>query len=86
MVQRKNPRARRAASEDSGVRIRPVNDEQVCQELFERTRKHGSIQKLADKLGMAACHLRSQVSGNESLHPRVAAALGYELKWVKKQG
>lgn len=68
------------------MRIRPVNDEQIMQELYEKTREWGSKRKLADKIDMDVSHLRSMISGNQALHPKVAAALGYELRWVKKAG
>lgn len=68
------------------MRIRPVNDEEIIQELFVRTRIWGSQKKLANEIDMDENHLRSMVSGNQALHPKVAAALGYELRWVKKAG
>ena len=63
---------------------RPVNDNEVLAELDRRTRGYGAGVRLAKELGLDVRRLHSIKSGNRTVGPRVAAALGWELRWVKK--
>ena len=63
---------------------RPVNDNEVLAELDRRTRGYGAGVRLARDLGLDVRRLHTIKSGNQPMSPRVAAALGWELRWVRK--
>jgi hypothetical protein len=63
---------------------RPVNDTEVLADLDRQMAGYGNGRRLADKLDMEPSHLRSMRSGSTSLGRRVAEALGWELRWVRK--
>jgi hypothetical protein len=65
---------------------RPVNDNEVLAELDRRTRGYGAGVRLAGDLGLDVHWLHNIKSGNQPMSPRVAAALGWELRWVRKGG
>jgi hypothetical protein len=66
--------------------MRPVNDDEVLRELDRRMAGHGNGERTARELGVESAHLRSMRSGNQVISPKVAAGLGYQLRWVKKAG
>lgn len=50
------------------------------------TAKRGETPKLAARLGIEPSHLRSMKSGSLPVSVKVADLLGYELRWIKKNG
>ena len=62
--------------------VRPVNDEEVLRELDRRTAAWGAGAQLARELGMLSTHLREMKSGRRPPSQKVAAGLGFELRWV----
>lgn len=66
--------------------MRPVNDEMLLQLLDAKTKGYGSKSKLATELDMEPSHLRSILAGSRTIGIKLASFLGYELKWVKKDG
>ena len=67
------------------VHLHAVNDDEVLADLDERTAGYGSGNKFAAELGMHPTALKSIKSGNQRMTARVAEALGWELKWVRKR-
>ena len=65
--------------------MRPINDEDVLQELDRRMAGHGNGERAARELGLDSAHLRSIRSGGRAISRKVAAGLGWELRWVKKK-
>jgi len=65
--------------------MRPVNDSEVLVELDRRASGYGNGVKLARELGMKPTHLHSMKSGYVRVSQKVAGALGFELRWVRKQ-
>ena len=72
------PRPPRAAT-------RPVNDEEVLADLDRRAQGYGAGARLARDLGVAPSHLREMKSGRRPPSRKIAAGLGWELRWVRKQ-
>jgi hypothetical protein len=66
--------------------VRPENDEEVLKALDEQAQGYGNTSKFAVKIGTVTSHISDVRSGYRKMDKRIAAALGYELKWVKKQG
>jgi hypothetical protein len=66
--------------------MRPVNDSEVLADLNRRTQGYGSGTRLARKLGVDARHLHTIKSGSQPVSQKVATGLGFELRWVRKQG
>jgi hypothetical protein len=64
--------------------MRPVNDEELLLELDRHMNGRGNGVKTADAIGMDPNHLRSVRSGRERVSVKIAAWLGYELRWVKR--
>ena len=62
--------------------MRPTNDEEVLIALDRQTRGRGNGVKTADAVGMDPSHLRAVKSGRERISVKIAAFLGYELRWV----
>ncbi len=62
--------------------MRPVNDEEVLRALDAQTARRGGQARFASEIGMEPSHLREIKSGRRAVNRRVAAALGYELRWV----
>ena len=62
---------------------RPVNDEVILRAIEARGR--GYVPRLAVELDMDASHIREMLSGRRGPNLRVAAAMGYELRWVRKE-
>ena len=63
--------------------MRPINDSEVLAELDRRTQGYGSGERLARELGVESAHLRAMKSGAESVSKKVAAGLGFELRWIR---
>jgi hypothetical protein len=63
---------------------RPINDSEVLHDLDRRMSGYGNGVRLAESLDMDPAHLRSIRSGYRTPSIKVAAALGYELRWVKR--
>jgi hypothetical protein len=63
--------------------LRPANPELILAELDRRMAGHGNGAVLARELGVDAAHLRAMKSGSQAVSPRVAAGLGFELRWVR---
>jgi hypothetical protein len=63
--------------------LRPVNDDELLQELDRLTHGWGNGARLAALLKVQPAHLRGTKSGTESVSMKVAVGLGYELRWVK---
>jgi len=66
--------------------MRPVNDDEVLAALDRRMAGHGNGERTARELGVDSAHLRSMKSGYQAISAKVAAGLGYSLRWVKKAG
>lgn len=64
--------------------FRPVNDEELLQELDKRTEVRGSQARVAATLDIDPSHLRQVISGTRSISLELGSKLGYELRWVKK--
>jgi hypothetical protein len=62
----------------------PVNEAEVLAELDRRTKGYGSGARLAKEIGIELRHLHTIKSGNQPLNKKVAAGLGFELRWVRK--
>jgi hypothetical protein len=63
--------------------IRPVNDDEILADLDQRTRGYGSGARLAREFDIDPSHLREIKSGRRPPSRKVAAGLGWELRWVK---
>ena len=63
--------------------LRPVNSEAVLRELDRRTAGRGNGKKLAAMVDIEPPHLREMKCGRRQVNQKVAAVLGYELRWVK---
>lgn len=66
--------------------MRPVNDNDVLADLDRHTAEYGNGARLAKSLGMEPAHLREMKSGRRSPNTKVAAGLGWELRWVRPAG
>jgi hypothetical protein len=66
--------------------MRPVNDAELLVELDAVTKGYGNTKRVAGEIDMELSHLHSIRSGNRPMNEMVAHYLGYELRWVKKQG
>jgi hypothetical protein len=66
--------------------MRPTNDELVVRELEKEVKKLGSIKLFAASINYSYINMRHVMCGVRDVSPRMAAVVGYELKWVKKQG
>ena len=64
--------------------MRPVNDAEVLHDLDRCTRNWGTGARLAKELGIESAHLREMKSGRRPPNQKVAAGLGWELRWVRK--
>lgn len=64
--------------------MRPANDEVVIKELEKKAKNLGSIKILASALNYSYINMRQVMCGVRDVSPRMAAAVGYELRWVKK--
>jgi len=64
---------------------RPVNDEEVLAVLDRRMRGYGNGKRTALDLGVDYAHLRSMRAGAEPVTAKVAKALGFELRWVRRK-
>jgi len=64
--------------------LRPVNPDLVLQELDRRMLGYGNGARLARRLGVEAGRLRAIKSGTEPINQKVAAGLGFELRWVRR--
>ena len=63
--------------------MRPVNDSEVLLELDRHMAGRGNGERTARELGVDSAHLRSMRSGNQAISLKVAAGLGFELRWVR---
>jgi hypothetical protein len=63
---------------------RPVNDRDVLVELDRRMEGHGNGKRTALALDVDYSHLRSMRAGSEPVTMKVAAGLGFELRWTKR--
>lgn len=64
--------------------MRPVNDAEVLADLDRHTKGYGTGARLARQIGIDPAHLREVKSGRRPMNPKVAAGLGWELRWVRK--
>ena len=64
--------------------MRPINDDEVLRALDARTKGYGNCVGTARDFGIEPSHLREIKSGRRAVSLRLAAGLGYELKWVRK--
>lgn len=67
------------------MRSRPVNDDEILIELDRRTKGRGNGERTARELGVESSHLREIKSGRRPPTQQVAAGLGFELRWVKRE-
>ena len=65
--------------------MRPINDDEVLRALDLRTRGRGNGARTARELSIEPSHLREIKSGRRTVGLKVAAGLGYTLKWVKRE-
>lgn len=65
--------------------MRPVNDEDVLRDLDRRMQGRGNGEQTARDLGVESAHLREMKSGRRPPSRKVAAGLGWELRWVRKE-
>jgi hypothetical protein len=65
------------------VLIRPIDNREVLADLDRRTAGYGNGRRLAEELGINPTALRSTKSGSRPLTRKVAALLGWELRWVR---
>ena len=63
--------------------MRPVNDDEVLAALDRRMSGHGNGERTARELGVESAHLRAMRSGNQAISTKVAAGLGFELRWIR---
>lgn len=61
-----------------------VNEGEVKQALKQATAGYGNSQPFCDRLGLAREYVQGMVHGNRRVSVRVAEALGYELRWIKR--
>jgi hypothetical protein len=66
--------------------LRPINDEEVRVDIDRRCQGYGNGQRTANELGLNPSHLREIKSGGRAVSRKIAAALGWELRWVKRKG
>ena len=65
--------------------MRPVNDEEILLDLDRRSRGYGNGARLARAWGVEPAHLSDIKSGYRHPNQKIAAGLGWELRWVRKQ-
>ena len=63
--------------------MRPVNDDEVLETLDRRMAGYGNGERAARELGVESAHLRAMKSGSQAVSLKVAAGLGFELRWVR---
>ena len=63
--------------------LHPVNPEIVLRELDKRMTGHGNGERAARELGVDSAHLRAMKSGYQAISAKVAAGLGFELRWIR---
>ena len=63
--------------------MRPVNDDEVLETLDRRMAGYGNGERTARELGVESAHLRAMKSGSQAVSLKVAAGLGFELRWVR---
>lgn len=65
------------------VSTRPVNDDELLIELDRRSQGYGAGVRTARELGIEPTYLNDMKSGIRKPNSKVAAGLGFELRWVR---
>ena len=61
-----------------------VNENEVQAALIRATKGYGGVVKFARQTGFTREYVGRMLYGGERMNAKVADALGYELKWVKR--
>jgi DNA-binding phage protein len=63
-----------------------VNESEVIAALLDATKGYGGVVRFAKKVGFSRHYVQIMLYGGGRVSTRVASALGYELRWVRKDG
>jgi hypothetical protein len=62
-----------------------VNEHEVQAALIRATKGYGGVVRFASRVGFSRRYVQSMLYGAERMSIKVAGALGYELRWVKRE-
>lgn len=63
-----------------------VNEQEVYSALAHATKGYGGVVRFADRIGVHRNYIHGMLNGNRRVSAAVAQALGYEIRWVRKEG
>ena len=63
-----------------------VNEHEIHSALIAATAGYGNVIRFAKRLGLSRQYVNNMLYAGTRVSTQVAAALGYELRWVKKNG
>lgn len=63
-----------------------VNEHEVQAALLDATKGYGGVVRFAKRVGFSRHYVQMMLYSGGRISTRVAAALGWELKWVRKDG
>ena len=61
-----------------------VNEQEVYQALRAATKGYGGVVRFARRVGLTTRYVHGMLDGNRRVSVEVAAKLGFELRWIKK--
>ena len=62
-----------------------VNEGELYTALVHATKGYGGVVRFARKAGVSRNYIQGMTIGNRRISAEVAARLGYELRWTKKE-
>lgn len=65
--------------------LRPINTEEVLQELDRQCSGRGNGIKTAERFDYSYEHLRQIKAGVRFMSQELAEKLGFELRWIRKE-
>lgn len=63
-----------------------VNEQEVQLALHAATRGHGRLIQFVDRFGLCYKYVQGMLYGNRRVSAEVAGRLGFELRWVRRNG
>lgn len=61
-----------------------INEHEIQAALIRATKGYGGVVKFASRVGFSRSYVQRMLYGGERMSVKVAGALGYELRWVKR--
>jgi hypothetical protein len=63
-----------------------VNEQEVYSALVAATKGYGGVVRFAGKVGVRREYVHQMISGSRRVSVEAARWLGWELRWVRKDG